>query len=134
MPQRPRARRSPGGGNARAFASFLSPTNTRDDGYGGTPEGRLRLPLEVIAAVRERVGNAYVVGARFLGDEVIAGGGRVDDACRHGVAFARAGLDFLSLSKGGKFDDIAKMFHALYEVAAEMMGDDADWGLMGIDE
>jgi len=102
--------------HAYTLASFLSPTNTREDGYGSTPEGRLRLPLEVVAAVRERVGPAFVVGARFLGDEVIAGGGRVDDACRHGLAFARAGLDFLSLSKGGKFDDAKqpKVGHAAY--------------------
>ena len=42
---------------------------------------------------------------RFLGDEVIAGGNRVDDAIYFGVEFARAGFDFLSLSKGGKFED-----------------------------
>ncbi|HUR27778.1 MAG TPA: NADH:flavin oxidoreductase [Planctomycetota bacterium] len=102
--------------HAYTLASFLSPTNTRADGYGSTPEGRLRLPLEVIAAVRARVGSSYVVGARFLGDEVIAGGGRVSDAERHGVAFARAGLDFLSLSKGGKFDDAKqpRVGHAVY--------------------
>ncbi len=91
--------------HAYTLASFLSPTNTRQDGFGSTPEGRLRLPLDVIAAVRKAVGAQYVVGARFLGDEVIAGGGRVDDAARHAIAFARAGLDFLSLSNGGKFDD-----------------------------
>jgi len=69
--------------HAYTLASFLSPTNTRTDGYGSTPQGRLRLPLEVIAAVRADVGAEYVVGARFLGDEVIAGGGRVHDAVRH---------------------------------------------------
>ena len=38
-------------------------------------------------------------------DECIDGGSGVDDACAFGVAFARAGMDFLSLSRGGKFDD-----------------------------
>ena len=78
---------------------------TRADGYGGSLEGRLRLPLEVIAAVRARVGASFAVGVRFLGDEVIEGGSRIDDAAPIGVAFARAGLDFLSISKGGKFED-----------------------------
>ena len=96
--------------HAYTLASFLSRTNDRKDGYGGSPEGRLRLPLEVIAAVRARVGAGYCVGARFLGDEVIAGGSRVEDAAHYGVAFARAGLDFLSLSKGGRFED-AKQPH-----------------------
>ncbi|MGE4338882.1 MAG: NADH:flavin oxidoreductase [Pigmentiphaga sp.] len=37
---------------------FLSAsTNQRTDGYGGSLEGRLRLPLEVVAAVREAIGD-----------------------------------------------------------------------------
>jgi 2,4-dienoyl-CoA reductase-like NADH-dependent reductase (Old Yellow Enzyme family) len=96
--------------HAYTMASFLSRTNTRDDGYGSSAEGRRRLPLEVFAAVRARVGADWCVGTRYLGDEVIDGGNRLDDAVAHGVAFARAGFDFLSISKGGKFDD-AKQPH-----------------------
>jgi 2,4-dienoyl-CoA reductase-like NADH-dependent reductase (Old Yellow Enzyme family) len=91
--------------HAYTLASFLSRTNVRPDGYGGSPAARARLPLEVFAAVRRRVGHDFAVGARFLGDEAIAGGSTVEDACAYGVAFAAAGFDFLSLSKGGKFDD-----------------------------
>jgi 2,4-dienoyl-CoA reductase-like NADH-dependent reductase (Old Yellow Enzyme family) len=91
--------------HAYTMAGFLSALNNRDDGYGGSRENRLRLPLEVFQAVRRRVGSDYVVGARFLADEVIAGGSRVDAAIYFGIEFARAGLDFLSLSKGGKFED-----------------------------
>jgi 2,4-dienoyl-CoA reductase-like NADH-dependent reductase (Old Yellow Enzyme family) len=87
------------------MASFLSATNDRSDGYGSSREGRVRLPLEVYQAVRARVGADRVVGTRFLGDEVIPGGSRIDDAVFYALAFARAGFDFLSLSKGGKFDD-----------------------------
>jgi len=65
----------------------------------------LRLPLEVYRAVRESVGEDYVVGVRFLADEVVEGGSRVEDAAFYAVEFARAGFDFLSLSKGGKFED-----------------------------
>lgn len=90
--------------HAYTMASFLSRTNTRDDGYGQTLEGRLRLPLEVFEAVRERVGD-YVVGCRMLGDEIIEGGTRVDEAAQIGRAFAAAGMDFVSVSTGGKFDD-----------------------------
>jgi dimethylglycine catabolism A len=93
--------------HAYTMASFLSAKNTRDDGYGGAREARVRLPLEVIAAVRARVGKRCV-GARFLGDEAIEGGSGVDDAVWFAVEFARAGLDYLSLSKGGKFDDAAQ--------------------------
>lgn len=91
--------------HAYTMASFLSRTNMRSDGYGGTPEARLRLPLEVIQEVRKRVGHDWCVGTRFLGDEAIEAGSHVEDAVSYGVAFAEAGLDFLSISKGGKFDD-----------------------------
>jgi len=91
--------------HAYTMASFLSATNTRTDGYGGTREARLRLPLEVYDAVRAATGGDFVVGCRYLADECVDGGSGVDDACAFGVAFARAGMDFLSLSRGGKFDD-----------------------------
>lgn len=91
--------------HAYTMAGFLSRQNDREDGYGGSLENRARLPLEVFRAVRERVGNDYVVGVRFLADEVIEGGGRVEDAIYYAKEFARAGFDFLSLSKGGKFED-----------------------------
>ena len=91
--------------HAYTMAGFLSALNTRADGYGGPRENRVRLPLEVYREVRNQVGQDYVVGVRFLGDEVIAGGSRIVDATYFGVEFARAGFDFLSISKGGKFED-----------------------------
>src|SRR5713226_2143788 len=91
--------------HAYTMAGFLSALNDRNDGYGGSRENRVRLPLEVYRAVRKTVGEDYVVGVRFLGDEVIAGGHDIDDANYFGVEFARAGFDFLSISKGGKFED-----------------------------
>jgi 2,4-dienoyl-CoA reductase-like NADH-dependent reductase (Old Yellow Enzyme family) len=102
--------------HAYTMASFLSARNKRTDGYGGVRESRVRLPLEVYRAVRERVGADYTVGVRFLGDEVIAGGNRLEDAVYFGSEFARAGFDYLSISKGGKFEDAAqpKVGHAVY--------------------
>ncbi len=91
--------------HAYTMASFLSRLNTRDDGYGGAREGRVRLPLEVLRAVRARVGAGYVVGIRYLGDDVVAGGSDVEDAAWFGARFAEAGVDYLSVSKGGRFED-----------------------------
>lgn len=91
--------------HAYTMASFLSALNTRTDGYGGAREHRIKLPLEVIAAVKKQLDGRAVVGCRYLGDDVIEGGNRVDDAAYFGVELARAGLDFLSVSKGGKFED-----------------------------
>ena len=91
--------------HAYTMAGFLSAQNDRADGYGGSRENRVRLPLEVYREVRNRVGEDYIVGVRFLADEVIAGGSRVEDAIYYAREFAAAGFDFLSLSKGGKFED-----------------------------
>ncbi|MFO1053535.1 MAG: NADH:flavin oxidoreductase [Planctomycetota bacterium] len=91
--------------HAYTMASFLSRTNQRDDGYGGAKDHRVRLPLEVFRAVRARVGERFAVGCRMLGDEVIRGGSRIDDAVWFAREFARAGFDFVSVSKGGRFED-----------------------------
>jgi dimethylglycine catabolism A len=91
--------------HAYTMSSFLSRTNTRPDGYGGPLENRVRLPLAAFAETRRRVSSKFAVGVRFLADECIDGGNRVEDAIYFGVAFARAGVDFISLSRGGKFDD-----------------------------
>ena len=97
--------------HAYTLASFLSVTNARSDAYGGSFENRLRLPREVIAAVREETGKDFLVGCRYLGSEDILGedgrlhGNDLAEAQRIGVELARASLDFLSISRGGKFED-----------------------------
>ena len=91
--------------HAYTMASFLSATNTRMDGYGGSREARVRLPLEVLSAVRAAVSRNFAVGCRFLAEECIEGGSSVDDAVWYATQFAKAGMDFVSVSRGGKFDD-----------------------------
>lgn len=91
--------------HAYTMASFLSARNNRDDGYGGRKEARARLPLEVYRQVREKVGPDYAVGCRFLSDDCIENGNDVADAAYFATRFAEAGFDFLSLSRGGKFED-----------------------------
>jgi 2,4-dienoyl-CoA reductase-like NADH-dependent reductase (Old Yellow Enzyme family) len=91
--------------HAYTMSSFLSALNTRTDGYGGPRENRARLPREVISAVSAKTAGRVVIGCRYLGDDVVAGGNRVEDAAWFGVELARAGLDFLSISKGGRFED-----------------------------
>ena len=54
---------------------FWSPlTNQRDDDYGGSLENRLRFPLRVFRAIRERVGTDFIVGIRMAIDETRPGG------------------------------------------------------------
>src|SRR4029079_11313055 len=44
--------------HAYTMASFLSARNTRDDGYGGSRDGRGGPPLATVRATRARVGDA----------------------------------------------------------------------------
>ena len=82
---------------------FLSPLyNARTDGYGGDLSGRTRFAREVLAAVRERVGDDFVVGIRIVANEFHPQG--MDAAAlRDAIAMLRAStrLDFLDLAAGG---------------------------------
>jgi 2,4-dienoyl-CoA reductase-like NADH-dependent reductase (Old Yellow Enzyme family) len=107
--------------HAYTMASFLSRTNARQDAYGGSLENRARVCLEVLRAVRARVGADFVAGIRYLGDEVIEGGSDLDDAVWFGVRLAAAGADYLSISKGGRFEDARqpKVGEAVYPYTGE---------------
>ena len=96
--------------HAYTMASFLSRCNERKDGYGGSPEHRVRLPIEILHRVREVVASGspkqpFCLGARILGDEAIDGGSTIEDATHYALELAAHGIDFLSVSKGGKFED-----------------------------
>jgi 2,4-dienoyl-CoA reductase-like NADH-dependent reductase (Old Yellow Enzyme family) len=57
------------------FDQFWSPaTNHRTDDYGGALDNRLRFPLRVLRAIRERVGADYIVGIRMAIDEQMEDG------------------------------------------------------------
>jgi NADPH-dependent 2,4-dienoyl-CoA reductase/sulfur reductase-like enzyme len=78
---------------------FLSPfSNQRQDEYGGTLERRLRMPLEVLGAVRERVGADFPVTCRFSADEYVEGGLRIEDSKQIAGALEQHGADALHVS------------------------------------
>ena len=92
--------------HAYTLSSCLSTRNRRLDRSGGRSlEARLRLPSEVLARVRERVGRDFAVGVRFDGEECIKGGYGLGDARQMALRFAQLGADYISLSAGGKFED-----------------------------
>jgi 2,4-dienoyl-CoA reductase-like NADH-dependent reductase (Old Yellow Enzyme family) len=102
--------------HAYTMASFLSTLNTRQDKWGGSREDRVRLPLDVFRAVRACVEPSFAVGCRLLTEEIIAGGAGQEDAEFYALELSRAGMDFLSFSRGGKFEDAQqpKVKHAAY--------------------
>lgn len=85
---------------------FYSPlANRRTDAYGGSLQNRIRLHLEVIAAVRETVGPNYPVALRLGACDFLEGGSTLDDAIEAAKAFEGAGIDLLDIS-GGFWDYI----------------------------
>ncbi len=67
-------------GHGYLLSQFLSPyTNRRSDAYGGDIEGRARFPREVLAAIRERVGERAAVFAKLNMTDGFAGGLTADD-------------------------------------------------------
>ncbi|MCK5551933.1 MAG: FAD-dependent oxidoreductase [Deltaproteobacteria bacterium] len=59
---------------------FMAPyTNKRTDQYGGDLEGRMRFPLEILRAIRQKVGKDFPVSFRINGDDYIEGGLTLDE-------------------------------------------------------
>ncbi len=88
------------GAHGYLLSSFLSPAyNRRADEYGGALENRARLLVEVLQAVRQRVGAAFPVWCRLDAQEFrIKGGITVDDAQRVAVMAVAAGADAIHVS------------------------------------
>jgi 2,4-dienoyl-CoA reductase-like NADH-dependent reductase (Old Yellow Enzyme family) len=81
---------------------FVSPiSNTRNDDWGGSLEGRIRLPLDVARAVRAVVPRGTPFGARLTGSDWLDGGLTVADAVALAKALKQAGLDYVDVSSGG---------------------------------
>jgi 2,4-dienoyl-CoA reductase-like NADH-dependent reductase (Old Yellow Enzyme family) len=81
---------------------FLSPlTNLRTDAYGGSRSARMRFAIEVLQAVRDKVGTDIVVGFRMVADEFASGGITEADALETATRLVELGLvDYLSVSAG----------------------------------
>lgn len=83
------------GGHGYILSSFLSPkTNRRTDEYGGSPENRARLIVEVTQAVRAAVGRDFPVWVKLDSKEVLKDGGiTIDDAVITARLLKEAGAD-----------------------------------------
>ncbi|NLN61036.1 MAG: FAD-dependent oxidoreductase [Deltaproteobacteria bacterium] len=86
------------------LASFLSLGNKRPDDYGGDFEGRIRLPSDVVLAVREAVAD-YPVGIRINGEEFTLEGNTLSQSTRVALRLANEGVDYISVSAGERFED-----------------------------
>ncbi|PVB63494.1 NADH:flavin oxidoreductase [Labrenzia sp. 011] len=81
---------------------FWSPlTNTLDAPYNGSLENRMRFSLEVIDAIRERVGKDFILGIRFTADENLDGGISPEEGLEIARRLKATGqIDFLNVIRG----------------------------------
>jgi len=81
-------------------------TNKRTDEYGGSLENRMRIVFEVIDAIREKVGQDFVVGVKLPGDHFVPGGLTFEDNKEIARRIVDHGkIDYLGLS-AGTYDSI----------------------------
>jgi len=82
--------------------SFLSPlSNERTDQYGGSFENRIRLPLEVVAAVKAELPSWSPLFVRISATDWVEGGWDLAQSVALGRAFCRAGVKLIDASSGG---------------------------------
>jgi len=82
---------------------FWSPlTNDLTGPYGAdTLENRMRFPLDVVEAIRKRVGTEFIVGLRYTADEAQKGGITHNEGLEISKRLAATGqIDFLNVIKG----------------------------------
>jgi len=78
---------------------FLSPfSNKREDEYGGDPDRRMRMALEVLREVRNKVGSDFRILCRLSADEYVEGGLKLEDTKEIAKALERNGADALHVS------------------------------------
>jgi NADPH-dependent 2,4-dienoyl-CoA reductase/sulfur reductase-like enzyme len=81
------------------LCQFLSPfSNQRGDEYGGTPEKRMKMPIEVLKAVRKTVGADFPIVCRLSADEYVDGGLKLDDSIPIAKALEKNGVNALHIS------------------------------------
>lgn len=81
---------------------FSSPlTNELDGPYGGSLENRMRFCLDVFTAIRERVGEEFILGVRYTADECLPGGTGKAEGLEISRRLKESGLiDYLNVIRG----------------------------------
>jgi anthraniloyl-CoA monooxygenase len=99
------------------LASFLSPlTNTRTDEYGGSPENRVKFPLEVFTAMRAAWPEHKPMSVRISAWDWAEGGVNWDDILTTAKAFKDAGVDILDVSSGQTVPQQKPVYGRMYQV------------------
>ncbi len=88
------------GAHGYLLNQFFCPlSNMRTDEYGGSVENRIRIHVEIVKAIRERVGD-FIISSRFGGCDYKEGGATIEEAAKAAILLEQAGVDILDLSGG----------------------------------
>ena len=81
---------------------FFSPImNKRTDKYNGSSiEGRTKLHIEIIEAIRKITGPDFLIAVRLGACDYISGGSSLEDSVEACLLFKKAGVDLLDISGG----------------------------------
>lgn len=83
------------------LSQFLSPAvNKRDDEYGGSPPNRARILVEIIHAIRSRIGPNLAISARINAEDYVPGGLTLSETEQIAPVLEEAGLNVISISAG----------------------------------
>ncbi len=79
---------------------LVTHTNKRTDEWGGSFENRMRLPVEIIKAVREKVGPNFIIIYRLSMLDLIEQGSTWDEVVQLGKAIEAAGATIINTGIG----------------------------------
>ncbi|MDM5059783.1 NADPH-dependent 2,4-dienoyl-CoA reductase [Aeromonas rivipollensis] len=75
-------------------------TNQRSDGWGGSSENRMRFPLEIVRAIRERVGTDFIIIFRLSMLDLVEKGSSLEEVIALGKALEQAGVSLINTGIG----------------------------------
>ena len=75
-------------------------TNKRTDGWGGSNENRMRFPVEIVRAIRERVGTDFIIIFRLSMLDLVEKGSSLEEVIALGKALEQAGVSLINTGIG----------------------------------
>ena len=92
------------GGHGQLLSQFVSPvSNKRTDKYGGSLANRARFVIEVLTAIRQRVGNRLALEYRISGDEMVPDGLHLEETIEF-IRLIQDKIDLVHVSLAGIID------------------------------
>jgi 2,4-dienoyl-CoA reductase-like NADH-dependent reductase (Old Yellow Enzyme family) len=99
------------GGHGQLLSQFVSPySNKRSDNYGGSLENRARFVLELLTAIRNKVGNNLALEYRISADEFVPEGMHEEETIDF-LKLIEEKIDLVNVSLGGMIGDPQYIVH-----------------------